>query len=60
MADSPHTDSIPSANNVTQLTPINDLIQALRSAWQRFLLDDLAHQIVVQADRPVLVVQTIG
>ncbi|MFN2278232.1 MAG: universal stress protein [Candidatus Promineifilaceae bacterium] len=24
--------------------------------WQRFLLDDLAHQIVVQADRPVLVV----
>ena len=24
--------------------------------WHRFLLDDLAHQIVVQADRPVLVV----
>ena len=24
--------------------------------WQRFLLDDLAHQIVVQVDRPVLVV----
>ena len=24
--------------------------------WERFLLDDLAHQIVVQADRPVLVV----
>jgi nucleotide-binding universal stress UspA family protein len=24
--------------------------------WQRFLLDDLAHQIVVGADRPVLVV----
>jgi nucleotide-binding universal stress UspA family protein len=25
--------------------------------WQRFLLDDLAHQIVVQADRPVLIIQ---
>ena len=24
--------------------------------WQRFLLDNLAHQIVVQADRPVLIV----
>ena len=24
--------------------------------WQRFILDNLAHQIVVQADRPVLVV----
>jgi nucleotide-binding universal stress UspA family protein len=25
--------------------------------WQRFLLDDLAHQIIVQVDRPVLVVR---
>ena len=38
MADSPHTDSIPAANNVTQLTPLNDLIQRMRSAWRRILL----------------------
>jgi nucleotide-binding universal stress UspA family protein len=25
--------------------------------WQRFLLDDLAHQIIVQMDRPILVVR---
>ena len=25
--------------------------------WQRYLLDDLAHQIIVEADRPVLVVK---
>jgi nucleotide-binding universal stress UspA family protein len=27
-----------------------------QTGWQRFLLDDLTHQIVVRADRPVLVV----
>ncbi|KPK03289.1 MAG: universal stress protein UspA, partial [Anaerolineae bacterium SG8_19] len=27
-----------------------------QAGWQRFLLDDLTHQIVVRADRPVLVV----
>ena len=27
-----------------------------RAGWQRFLLDDLSHQIVVRADRPVLVI----
>jgi len=26
--------------------------------WQRFLLDDLAHQIVLKADRPVLVIKS--
>ena len=38
MADSPHTDSIPAANNVAQLTPNDDLIQTMRSAWRRILL----------------------
>jgi nucleotide-binding universal stress UspA family protein len=34
------------------------IIGAHRGAgWQRFLLDDLAHQIIVQVDRPVLVVR---
>ncbi len=27
-----------------------------QAGWQRFLLDDLTHQIVVRADRPVLVI----
>jgi nucleotide-binding universal stress UspA family protein len=27
-----------------------------RAGWQRFLLDDLTHQLVVRADRPVLIV----
>jgi nucleotide-binding universal stress UspA family protein len=34
------------------------VIGAYRGAgWQRILLDDLAHQIVVQLERPVLVVR---
>lgn len=34
------------------------VIGAHRSeGWQRYLLDDLAHQIIVEADRPVLVVK---
>ncbi|HCB48155.1 MAG TPA: hypothetical protein DEP47_01205 [Chloroflexi bacterium] len=28
------------------------------TGWKRFLLDDVAHQLVIQLDRPVLVVQT--
>lgn len=28
-----------------------------RQGWQSYLLDDLAHQIIVQADRPVLVLK---
>lgn len=28
-----------------------------REGWQSYLLDDLAHQIIVQADRPVLVLK---
>ena len=27
-----------------------------QNGWQRFLLDDLSHQIIIRADRPILVV----
>jgi nucleotide-binding universal stress UspA family protein len=27
-----------------------------QNGWQRYLLDDLSHQIIIRADRPILVV----
>jgi len=52
----------PAAKEVRAVRSIRSAWQRVSRAkiglfeWQRFLLDNLAHQIVVQTDRPVLVV----